>query len=254
MAPSRVFISTNTVLRLCGSLLQLNWHCTSDQRYRRRILQGEDSEAVPKEIVETQSAADSTLSTPTRSPPAGRIEQSTLRTVPTGLTAKVDFLNSPMANMTNTLQEARNAAFNAMETLSALGVYKYIQSLAEWDQLVADATVAFVEDRVKEPLDQFSEGLNTLGLLESIRAQPQAVTSRRRENMVMICWRDFLIEIDGPLAPLSCQNVLQFVTGADDIPPLGFDPQPTSEFLGENKIYPEANTCGLVLRLPLHTD
>ncbi len=56
---------------------------------------------------------------------------------------------------------------------------------------------------------------------------------------------------------VTFDNLLMFATGTDRIPALGFDPEPTLEFLhipvnGSLRIYPEANTCGLVLRLPLH--
>ncbi|KAJ3592952.1 hypothetical protein NHX12_005290 [Muraenolepis orangiensis] len=46
--------------------------------------------------------------------------------------------------------------------------------------------------------------------------------------------------------------------GADSIPPLGFNRQPIIEFLhadeGNIRSFPEANTCEVILRLPLHTN
>jgi len=47
-----------------------------------------------------------------------------------------------------------------------------------------------------------------------------------------------------------------FATGCDTEPPLGFPVQPTLEFIHESvavgiKKFPRANTCGLVLYLPI---
>lgn len=57
---------------------------------------------------------------------------------------------------------------------------------------------------------------------------------------------------------LTLANLLVFGTGADVVPPLGFDPPPSIEFLHYQKEldsyqapYPKANTCSMVLRLPI---
>lgn len=44
-------------------------------------------------------------------------------------------------------------------------------------------------------------------------------------------------------------EVLSFVTGSDEIPPLGFNPQPMIKFWED--VRPKANTCGNTLYLPL---
>lgn len=42
----------------------------------------------------------------------------------------------------------------------------------------------------------------------------------------------------------------EFASGASTVPPLGFPQRPQIEFLHEaNKVFPEANTCLIVLRL-----
>ncbi len=56
---------------------------------------------------------------------------------------------------------------------------------------------------------------------------------------------------------VTFDDLLMFATGTDIIPPLGFDSVPTLAFLhdpvnGVKRIYPEANTCALILRLPIH--
>ncbi|KAK9976745.1 hypothetical protein ABG768_021948, partial [Culter alburnus] len=56
--------------------------------------------------------------------------------------------------------------------------------------------------------------------------------------------------------PVNLGQILIFTSGADKIPPLGFGHKPTIQFLHPedhgNRIFPEANTCDVTLRLPLH--
>ena len=51
---------------------------------------------------------------------------------------------------------------------------------------------------------------------------------------------------------LSLEEVLVFCTGADRIPPLGFDRIPSLTFLDNNpsSMLPTASTCSIELRLP----
>lgn len=52
-------------------------------------------------------------------------------------------------------------------------------------------------------------------------------------------------------------QVLTFATGSDEEPPLGFPSTPELDFMHStsaspsDKIYPTANTCALILRLPI---
>lgn len=61
---------------------------------------------------------------------------------------------------------------------------------------------------------------------------------------------------EGECNPLTLEMVLEFASGASSVPPLGFPHQPQIEFLHEEgqeaRIFPEANTCLIVLRLPIH--
>ena len=52
---------------------------------------------------------------------------------------------------------------------------------------------------------------------------------------------------------VTLNQLLMFVTGADRVPPLGFPGEPTLNFLHTGTVFPEANTCALILKLPLHT-
>ena len=56
--------------------------------------------------------------------------------------------------------------------------------------------------------------------------------------------------------PVSLQQILAFATGTDKEPPLGFPVHPTMAFNHDELRpievkYPTANTCGLVLTLPI---
>ena len=46
-------------------------------------------------------------------------------------------------------------------------------------------------------------------------------------------------------------DVLVFFTGANRVPPLGFDKTPTVMFLDQNAMFATASTCDLKLRLPV---
>ena len=55
---------------------------------------------------------------------------------------------------------------------------------------------------------------------------------------------------------LSLENVLVFASGAATVPPFGFPCRPSLAFLhaplnGTKPIFPQANSCGIVLYLPL---
>lgn len=51
---------------------------------------------------------------------------------------------------------------------------------------------------------------------------------------------------------LTLQEVLAFACGLEELPPLGFQNPPLIEFLHTDRKFPEANTCDIVLRLPIH--
>ncbi|XP_041823681.1 G2/M phase-specific E3 ubiquitin-protein ligase [Melanotaenia boesemani] len=180
------------------------------------------------------------------------------------------------------LMEARAAVEEAAESLSLLGSLRHIVSMEGRDQLVEAATSFYVEGRIKEPLEQFAMGLSTLGVLGVMRSHPtlmrdvfaksnealQAATlmhlfgvqgscqgsnrwhaERRTEGF----WRDYLLDIEDGAMEVTLEQVLVFVSGADRIPVLGFTPRPTLSFLHEHgKIFPEANTCIVNLKLPIH--
>ncbi|KAL1273710.1 hypothetical protein QQF64_026524 [Cirrhinus molitorella] len=192
-----------------------------------------------------------------------------------------------------TIDEAREAIIEASEALSVLGTMRYISSMNERDHLVTNSIQQYVEGRVQTAFQEmFSstdslKGLNALKLAEAIQAHPAQFkglflentqelnaaelinlfhpvlstvgSSRRREESRVLCyWRDWLIDVEGgECSELHLKDILIFASGLSRIPPLGFPVQPTLEFLhtasNTTKPLPDAHTCSVVLRLPLHT-
>uniref|UniRef100_A0A8C1IA68 HECT-type E3 ubiquitin transferase n=1 Tax=Cyprinus carpio TaxID=7962 RepID=A0A8C1IA68_CYPCA len=185
------------------------------------------------------------------------------------------------------VKEAQCAIMEASDQLRMLGSLWHIQTLEDRDNLVESATKFFIENRLRDSSEQFKEGLECLGLLHLMQKHPQLfkevfmyeekpllaedisalfkaelspVGSNRRvvESRTICFWRDWLIEVEeGTAYPLTLDKILGFVSGSTAIPRLGFPVEPKLEFLHpqENeapKIFPEANTCSIVLRLPIH--
>ncbi|XP_041916321.1 G2/M phase-specific E3 ubiquitin-protein ligase-like isoform X2 [Alosa sapidissima] len=137
------------------------------------------------------------------------------------------------------------------------------------------------------PLRRFQDGLRTLEVLDKIQAYPESfhpllcwVPSTLNTNLldeffiihrseegpnkwtaedaVIPLWRDYLSDAETQ-GTEKLASILIFATGASRIPPLGFSPRPSVEFLhkehGTDTTYklPIANTCINCLKLPLHT-
>ncbi|KAL7408084.1 hypothetical protein ABVT39_018006 [Epinephelus coioides] len=151
--------------------------------------------------------------------------------------------------------------------------------------LAEEAARAYVEGRTQKALQQLVDGLKTLGVADAIEKDPDVLkplfvggpkalevqdlldlfspcfsppgsNRRRQENQALMFWKDWLIEVDEGTRPVTLEQMLIFASGIDCIPPLGFPNHPTIEFLhdsnGNRRIFPEANTCEVILRLPLH--
>ena len=48
----------------------------------------------------------------------------------------------------------------------------------------------------------------------------------------------------------SLEDIIIFFSGADGIPPLGFNHSPSLHFLETDAVFPTSSTCSLQLRLP----
>ncbi|KAL7394632.1 hypothetical protein ABVT39_000937 [Epinephelus coioides] len=187
-----------------------------------------------------------------------------------------------------TTGEVQEAALEAASSLSLLGSLSIIRTLSDRDDIISSALSYYLEGRLDTPLKQLQEGMEALGVLQALREKPAlrllffggppvtklfqvtfsvAGSSRRlEEERAVGHWRDWLIDAEGGDAVLiqdglepvhiTLEDVLMFATGADRIPPLGFSVVPSLAFLHEHsqrkRKFPEANTCALIMRLPMH--
>lgn len=132
---------------------------------------------------------------------------------------------------------------------------------------------------------------NSMDQLFKIRLSVAGSNKRMAEERVVPFWRDYLLDVEGKywcciwLCPMTIQcdifctltlfiffcffphvleeagalqlsDVLAFATGASIVPPIGFSPQPTIDFLHDQsgipgRCLPMANTCINCLKLPL---
>ncbi|XDV29252.1 hypothetical protein PO909_032392, partial [Leuciscus waleckii] len=163
-----------------------------------------------------------------------------------------------------TVQEANCAIAEAADSLSIIGALRYISHLTERNSLVQSAAEFFVNGRLRAALDQFSEGLQTLGLLEEMQKypalfndmfvneqrplqakdlcslfyvnfSPQGSNRRAKENQTICYWRDWLIDVEeGETDGVTLEMIMEFATGASTVPPLGFPHCPEIEFLHQD--------------------
>lgn len=102
-----------------------------------------------------------------------------------------------------------------------------------------------------------------------VRYSPRGSSRRALEESAVGHWHDWLIDVKGGDAAieeegresltLSSEEVLVFASGASAIPSFGFRETPCIEFLhstlnGWRWVYPDANTCTLILKLPLQSN
>uniref|UniRef100_A0A8B9JEN5 HECT domain-containing protein n=1 Tax=Astyanax mexicanus TaxID=7994 RepID=A0A8B9JEN5_ASTMX len=111
----------------------------------------------------------------------------------------------------------------------------------------------------------FKEGLQCLGVLGEVTKHSE--TLRSNYVLVLLVAMYMILHfiyiflsyvIEGGSYPLTLSDVLIFASGASTIPRLGFPVEPELHFLhlqeGEaQRSYPEANTCSIILKLPIHS-
>lgn len=88
-------------------------------------------------------------------------------------------------------------------------------------------------------------------VFSTIQYSEPGSNKRRQEEKTITYWCDLLLDIEDGKAGISLKEILTFATGSDQIPYLGFGVDPSIEFLHE-ETFPKANTCAMVLRLPVH--
>lgn len=164
--------------------------------------------------------------------------------------------------------------------LNLAGCVRIIKAVEDKLQLVQDYLHWYLRDRTMHSQERFKEGLKTLGVLDAITAHPELFknafiwqnekissdamsaifkvlyspvgsNTRLVQERTIGYWRDFLLDCEEGECSTQLEDILSFVTGANRIPPIGFEPQPSIEFEDDNAKYPVAHTCANVLRLPL---
>ncbi|KAI4800069.1 hypothetical protein KUCAC02_016606 [Chaenocephalus aceratus] len=114
-----------------------------------------------------------------------------------------------------------------------------------------------------KPLFCYEEHLLSADQMDNlfiIQLSPEGSNTRTAEERVVTYWRDYLQDAEEEEEGLTkVQKILAFATGASVVPPIGFSPTPSVEFIhnGEDDfastpLVPIANTCANCIGLPLH--
>ncbi|KAE8289557.1 G2/M phase-specific E3 ubiquitin-protein ligase [Larimichthys crocea] len=157
------------------------------------------------------------------------------------------------------LNELKKVMAANWQYLELAGCNRPINRLEEREALVEDLVSFTLITRVQLPLQRFREGLQTLGVFDQVQLFPSAfysvfckvdvrLTARslgqlfsvnhsqqedrlKREMPVVTFWRHFLLECEVGRSSISLQDLLRFVTEADEFPAAGFLPSPSISFL-----------------------
>ncbi|XP_029998120.1 G2/M phase-specific E3 ubiquitin-protein ligase-like [Sphaeramia orbicularis] len=187
-----------------------------------------------------------------------------------------------------TLEDLEKSKAPLLDYLANAGCLRPMRSVGDRDLLVHDIVMFQVIYRVQCPFQRFCEGLKTLGVLEkiqrhpdsfrplfcfepspltadlmddlfSIHLSPEGSNKRVAEEMVVTFWRDYLQDAEEEEGPSKLQKILAFATGASVVPPIGFSPSPSIQFIHKGDddfsctpMFPMANTCVNCIKLPLH--
>ncbi|XP_060941362.1 G2/M phase-specific E3 ubiquitin-protein ligase-like [Limanda limanda] len=187
-----------------------------------------------------------------------------------------------------TLEDLEMTKEPLLDYLANAGCLRPMRSIGDRDLLVHDIVMFQVIYRVQGPFQRFSEGLKTLGVLEKIQRHPDSFrplfcyepstltadqvddvfriwlspegsNTRAAEEIVVTFWRDYLQDAEEGEGPSKLQKILSFATGASVLPPIGFSPTPSVQFIQKEDddfsctpMFPLANTCVNCIKLPLH--
>ncbi|KAL0973527.1 hypothetical protein UPYG_G00205390 [Umbra pygmaea] len=113
--------------------------------------------------------------------------------------------------------------------------------------------------------------LSAASLLDlfTIEYSERGSSRRALEEVAIGYWRDWIIQVEdgdaaveiegGEKMEITLEDVLVFASAASAIPPFGFKESPFVTFLhedlnGNRRMFPEANTCAITLKLPIGHD
>ncbi|XP_042302084.1 G2/M phase-specific E3 ubiquitin-protein ligase [Sceloporus undulatus] len=154
-----------------------------------------------------------------------------------------------------TLSSLESAVSDCSEYLATIGCLKPVTALCDKDSLVDEILNYHVIKRTLLPFKSFEQGLKTLGVLEKMQMSPDAFYSilcQKPEELsakllgdlfTVHClqgadkarcldfWMGYLQETEGGESAVTLEDILVFATGIRNIPPIGFDPEPSVKFL-----------------------
>ena len=163
------------------------------------------------------------------------------------------------------------------------GAWKLVKSIEDKLSMINSLIKWFLLDRSQCAILQFQKGLEILGVLDKMRQfpdvfrqlmchSPNGLTVEcfeaklgydrsekgsnlfQVENVVLGFWGDFLVDASEGECQLELKDVLMFITGCFEFPPLGLEI--AVKFLHDERgcKYPKANPCICELSLPIqHT-
>uniref|UniRef100_A0A8D0CSH6 HECT domain-containing protein n=1 Tax=Sander lucioperca TaxID=283035 RepID=A0A8D0CSH6_SANLU len=143
----------------------------------------------------------------------------------------LNFCPSPI-NDAETLMDAHEALIEASGILSLLGCPGFLHTLDQRQALVEEATRTYIKGRTQKAVEQLVAGLQELGIAEAIAKHPEVMKP---------------LFVRGPKG-LDMEDLRNLFT-------LTFSETGSNRRRDENQtfiVFPEANTCQVVLRLPLH--
>ncbi|MBN3277309.1 G2E3 ligase, partial [Polyodon spathula] len=182
-----------------------------------------------------------------------------------------------------TQDELETAIKEASEYLAVAGCLRPDWTLCDKEILMKEILNFHLITQMHVPIQRFCEGLKILGLLEKIQLfpeafaelfchKPQKLTSLKlgdlftvhcsldgnrklRETKVIGFWRQYLQDCEDSACPVSLETILVFATAADAVPPMGFVPEPSIEFLHNQgqlqEMFPQGETSFNILKLPI---
>ncbi|XP_020644109.3 G2/M phase-specific E3 ubiquitin-protein ligase [Pogona vitticeps] len=154
-----------------------------------------------------------------------------------------------------TVSSLESALSDCSDYLNTAGCLKPVAALYDKDVLVNEILNYHVIKRTHLPLESFQQGLKTLGILEKIQMNPDAFCSilcYKPEKLsakllgdlfTIHClpgtdkarsldfWMGYLQETEVGESAVTLEDILVFATGVRNIPPIGFDPEPSVNFL-----------------------
>ncbi|KAJ7344913.1 hypothetical protein JRQ81_000863 [Phrynocephalus forsythii] len=154
-----------------------------------------------------------------------------------------------------TVSSLESALSDCSEYFNTVGCLRPATALCDKDALVNEILNYHVIKRTHLPFESFQQGLKTLGILEKMQMNPDAFCSilcHKPEKLSakllgdlftihylpgtdktrsLDFWMGYLQETEDGESAVTLENILVFATGIRNIPPIGFDPEPSVKFL-----------------------